>query len=154
MRIEGQPGDNRKYHPVGIHSQGDSRNYVSERYRKYCISQLAELKYKKIINKCWASNIRHFQNKLNLSDCEVPPNPDFGFVNVSIDRQTSVYSCNTGFVLTGVATRVCQTDGLGWTGDPPTCCKYSSRQASVLSNKTFLRCSRSLSLFLMFNACV
>ena len=37
------------------------------------------------------------------------------------DGMTSTYSCSTGYTLVGAKTRICGTDGSGWSGTDPTC---------------------------------
>ena len=57
-------------------------------------------------------------------DCEIPPDPEFGTASVSIVRNTVTYTCDVGYRMIGAWRRVCQTDGRGWTLDPPTCRMY------------------------------
>ena len=59
---------------------------------------------------------------LSLVDCGALDNPDNGMVDVSETVLDSVatYSCNTGYTLTGDATRTCQGNST-WSGAIPTC---------------------------------
>ena len=60
-------------------------------------------------------------------DCGVLDNPANGRIDVSQTSfgTTATYSCNSGFVLVGKATRTCQANGK-WSGVAPTCSKSKS----------------------------
>ena len=57
--------------------------------------------------------------------CKPPNTPANGHIKISEDGMTINYTCNTGYSLNGVGTRLCQTDGLGWNELDPTCRKSS-----------------------------
>ena len=56
------------------------------------------------------------------TDCEAPEAPTDGTVIAPTTTYESVanYSCNTGYNLTGDASRTCGADG-AWNGSLPTC---------------------------------
>ncbi len=56
---------------------------------------------------------------VDCGDLEDPDNGDVDFSS-TIFKSVATYSCDTGFILVGVTTRVCQADGK-WSGDAPTC---------------------------------
>ena len=57
-----------------------------------------------------------------LGDCGALTNPENGSVSAPTTTygSTATYTCNTGYNLSGSATRSCQDDGT-WRGDAPTC---------------------------------
>ena len=59
---------------------------------------------------------------LSLVDCGALGSPDNGMVDVSetVLNSVATYSCNTGYTLTGDATRTCQGNST-WSGAIPTC---------------------------------
>ena len=62
--------------------------------------------------------------------CDDLPDPTNGQVELSGDTpgSTAQYTCNSGFVLIGDKTRMCQDDG-DWSGEAPVCeCKFPSEQ--------------------------
>ncbi|XP_052281318.1 sushi, von Willebrand factor type A, EGF and pentraxin domain-containing protein 1-like [Dreissena polymorpha] len=70
-------------------------------------------------------------------NCAIPPTPSNGIVVVNSGGTVATFSCNVGYTLSGVRTRMCQ-DGLTWDGSNPTCVKCQtlasvSGQTSTLS---------------------
>ena len=53
--------------------------------------------------------------------CNSPSVPTNGQVSVSQDFTTATYSCDTGYTLNGVLTRLCGNDGSGWSDQQPSC---------------------------------
>ena len=55
-------------------------------------------------------------------DCGVLDDPENGEVSLTgtILGSKATYSCNSGYVLEGESTRVCQSNGK-WSGEAPTC---------------------------------
>ena len=60
--------------------------------------------------------------------CSDLPSPDNGQVVLSgtTFTSTATYSCNTGSILVGSSTRLCQADGM-WSGEAPTCNSRSTK---------------------------
>ena len=56
-------------------------------------------------------------------DCEIPPNPEHGYVDTStgtVFNSLAMYSCDVGYMLDGVSRSVCGPDGI-WSPGTPTC---------------------------------
>lgn len=56
-------------------------------------------------------------------ECGVLDNPLNGTVTLPMERifnSQASYTCNEGFILTGIDNRTCQSDGV-WSGIAPTC---------------------------------
>ncbi len=51
------------------------------------------------------------------------------------EGSVATYSCNTGFTLTGAATRTCTSDG-GWTPAAPVCLRISKSNTCSLDRST------------------
>ena len=58
-------------------------------------------------------------------ECNLPSQPADGIVSVSnsVHGQMANYTCDTGYTLFGLSSRLCLSDGTGWEGDDPTCSK-------------------------------
>lgn len=69
-------------------------------------------------SKCYASYTTH----VTASSCGPLDNPANGQVTISGSTigATATYTCNRGYVLRGVVSRVCQTTGV-WSGVEPIC---------------------------------
>ncbi len=68
--------------------------------------------------------------------CDALSGPDNGTLDLSntgLYPSTATYACNGGYVLSGTATRECQTDG-SWDGAAPTCSPISCDSLSAPSN--------------------
>ncbi|XP_060573346.1 P-selectin-like [Ruditapes philippinarum] len=61
--------------------------------------------------------------------CFPPLTPTNGQVEISADGLTASFTCSAGYTLKGVTTRLCQTNGVGWNEDQPSC-----ETCDVLSN--------------------
>jgi hypothetical protein len=71
------------------------------------------------------------------ADCPTVSSPSNGFVGTTGTTfgATANYSCQTGYVLLGTATRTCQADGT-WSGTTPTCTPIDCYQpAGILNGK-------------------
>ncbi|XP_060586067.1 sushi, von Willebrand factor type A, EGF and pentraxin domain-containing protein 1-like [Ruditapes philippinarum] len=66
--------------------------------------------------------------------CNFPAQPSNGEVSVSGTGSVATYSCDTGYSLSGLSARTCQTDGSGWESTDPTCnvCQTVTNPASGL----------------------
>jgi len=56
------------------------------------------------------------------TDCAPPNSPSNGALMAS--GKYANYTCDLGFSLDGPSSRECKTDGTGWSGAEPVCCKY------------------------------
>lgn len=56
-----------------------------------------------------------------ISECDPLQAPFHGSIVQSADGMSSIYNCDTGYTLKGVKTRICQTDGSGWSGNDSSC---------------------------------
>ena len=77
---------------------------------------------------------------LSLIDCGTLPNPDNGGVSysngVTTYQEVATFTCDAGYILTGVVTRTCLASG-NWDGSSPVC---------VIKGNTFAvlnKCCRS-----------
>ncbi|XP_060589851.1 CUB and sushi domain-containing protein 3-like [Ruditapes philippinarum] len=70
---------------------------------------------------------------LNNKTCETPDNPENGFVTINEDDPTlAVYSCSSGYVMSGKTHRVCESNGQ-WKGSAPDCRLETTESSSHLS---------------------
>lgn len=80
-------------------------------------------------------SMRSIHTCLAAVDCGPLDSPDNGVVRVPGTEFgfAARYSCNVGFTLVGLSTRICQINGK-WSGDAPTC----RRKIELLATKTSL----------------
>ena len=87
-------------------------------------------------------------------DCGSLDSPDNGEVRVPGTQFgfAARYSCNVGFVLVGLRTRVCQINGR-WSGEAPTCqCKTESQRRQTRVYITFgLICTQVAYYYILFS---
>lgn len=71
------------------------------------------------------------------AECETPPNPEHGWVNVTDSARGSMvsYACEEGYELEGEAVRQCVSGRL-WTDDAPTCQPVSCGDPGAIANGT------------------
>jgi hypothetical protein len=55
--------------------------------------------------------------------CELPDAILHGHYEISDDNMMITYECDIGYSMNGTNTRVCGSDGSGWSLQAPSCCK-------------------------------
>ena len=77
----------------------------------------------------------------------IPSNPNNGVINCSLgddENYTCIFTCNTGYELTGSDTRTCQSDG-SWNGSDVVCrkgecCYKHARAILTVLKKLYFNC--------------